>query len=58
MMSERMRDESRVARIVPTARQTLGDAQPLFDLAQQQNAAVRGEKAAVEFGDDHLARNR
>ena len=41
-VGKRIRDERRMGRIAQATRQPLGDAQFLFDLAQQQNAAVRG----------------
>ncbi|MBU6529228.1 hypothetical protein JMJ47_003987 (plasmid) [Methylocystis sp. MJC1] len=37
-----MRDESRIA---DRADSQLGNAQPSFDFAQQQNAAIRGQKS-------------
>ena len=41
-VGKRMRDESRMGRIAQATPLPLGDAQFLFDLAQQQNAAVGG----------------
>ncbi len=38
--------------------QAIGDAKALFDLAQNQNAAVRRQQTAIEFGDDCLAGDR
>jgi hypothetical protein len=35
-----------------------GDAKPLLDLAQNHNAAIRRQQAAVEFDVDCLAANR
>ena len=49
---------SGLARIVDAGGQTLGDTQPLLDLAQSQHAAVGRQQAAVEPGDDRLAANR
>jgi hypothetical protein len=39
-------------RVLYAVRQALGDAEPALDLGQDQNAAVRGQPAAVE-GDVH-----
>jgi hypothetical protein len=44
-----------VARVGQAGGQGLGDPQARLDLAQQQHAAVRGEPAAIEAGDDFLA---
>ena len=40
-VGESMRDLIRCARILDTASETISDAQPLLDLAQHQDAAVR-----------------
>jgi hypothetical protein len=45
-------------RIFDTGCQTIGDAKPLFNLAQHQNAAVRRQQATVEFSDDGVAGDR
>jgi len=37
------------------AAREIGDPQARLDLAQQQYAAVRGEPAVIETGDDFLA---
>jgi hypothetical protein len=44
-----------VARIADAGGESLGDAEPLFDLAQQQHASIGGQQATVEIGDDRLA---
>ena len=46
------------ARIGDASGKTVGDAEAGFDLPQRQHAAVRGELAAVETGDDRLATDR
>ena len=38
--------------------QAIGDANALFNLTQHQNAAVRRQQTAIEFGDDGLAGDR
>ncbi len=38
--------------------QTISDAKAVFDLAQRQNAAIGGQQAPVEFGDNGLAGDR
>lgn len=48
----------RIAPVPQARRQTIGDPQPAFDLAQQQDAAVRRQPATVERDDNPLARNR
>ena len=40
------------------AYEAVGDAEALLDLAQRQDAAVRGELPAIEAGDDGLAMDR
>jgi hypothetical protein len=47
-----------VARIADAGGESLDDAEPLFDLAQQQHAAIGGQQATVEIGDDRLAADR
>ena len=44
-----------VAPVPDAARQRLGQAEPAFRLAQQNQAAVRGDQAAVEIGGHLLA---
>ena len=46
------------ARIGDASGKTVGDAKASFDLPQRQHAAVRGELAAVERGNDRLAAER
>jgi len=46
------------ARVLDAGSHALGDAKPLRDLAQNHNAAVRRQQAAVEFDDDCLAASR
>ena len=46
------------ARVHDAGGQAIGDAKALLDLAQNQNAAVRRQQTAVEFGDDRLAGDR
>jgi hypothetical protein len=48
----------RCARIVEAGGQAIGHTQPPLDLAQRQQAAFRGQPAAVEAGDHGLAPNR
>jgi hypothetical protein len=45
-------DEAGVALIVEASGQRPGEAEAAIDLAQQQHAAVGGERAAREIGDD------
>jgi len=54
-LGEAVLDALRRARIIDASGQTPGDAKPLLDLTQRQQAAIRGEGAAVEAGDDRLA---
>jgi hypothetical protein len=53
-----VRDLIRCALILDTAYKTISDAQPLLDLAQHQNAAVRRQQTTVEFDDNGLAGDR
>ncbi len=57
-VSERVRDLVGRARVLDAGGDAVGDAKPLLDFAQNHNAAVRRQQAAVEFGDDCLAANR
>jgi len=51
-------DPLRQARIVDAGGQALGNAEPLFGLAQDQHAGIGGELPAVEAGDDGFAGDR
>lgn len=51
MVGQRMRDESRIA---DRADSQLGNAQPSFDFAQQQNAAIRGQKSNLATTTMHM----
>jgi hypothetical protein len=51
-------DLIRQTRVLNAGGQAIGDAKALFDLAQNQNAAVRRQQTAIEFGDDCLAGDR
>ena len=57
-VGERVRDLIRRARVFDAGGHAIGDAKALLDLAQNQNAAVRRQQTAIEFGDDSLAGNR
>src|ERR1019366_2461441 len=57
-IGEAVRDLIGRAWVLDTRRHAIGDAKALFDLAQNQNTAVRRQQAAVEFGDNCLAGNR
>ena len=46
------------ARIDHAAGQAVGDAEAVLDLAQRQNAAIRGQPPAVKTGDDGFAGHR
>ncbi len=48
-VDERMSDEIRLARIADAAGKALGDAESLLGLAEQQSAAVGGQKSAVDL---------
>ena len=39
-------------RILDTASETISDAQPLLDLSQHQDAAVRRQQTTIEFCND------
>ena len=54
-VGESVRDLIRRARVLDAGSHTIGDAQSLLDLAQNQDAAVRRQQATIEFGDDGLA---
>ena len=58
MSARRVRDLIGRTRIHDAGGEPIGDAKALLDLAQNQNAAVRRQQTAVEFGDDRLAGNR
>ena len=47
-----------IARIVDAGGETVGDFEPLLDLAQNQQTAVGRQPAAIEPGDDLVAGNR
>jgi hypothetical protein len=51
-------DLVRRAGIFDASRQSLGDLEPALDLGQQHNAAIRGQPAAIETGDNRLAADR
>ena len=54
MSAKRCTELLRRARIVDAGGETVGDFEPLLDLAQNQQAAVGRQPAAVEPGDDWL----
>jgi len=41
--------------IIDAGGKAFGQAEPVLDLAQDQQPAIRGEQAAIEAGDDRLA---
>ena len=47
-----MFDKDLVALIAKAARQPTGEPEGKIDLAQQQHAAIAGERAARKIGDD------
>jgi hypothetical protein len=47
-----------ITRIVDASGKTLGDFEPLLDLAQNQQTTVGRQPPAVEAGDNLLALNR
>jgi hypothetical protein len=47
----------RCSRIGDAAGQSLGDLELAFDLCEHQNAAARGQPAAIEGEANRLARN-
>jgi len=51
-------DALRIAWICDAGGQAVGYAETLLDLAQDQDAAVRGELPAIKAGDDGLAVDR
>lgn len=57
-VGERVYGAGGITRIVDTGGKTLGHLEPLFDLAQDQQAAVGRQLAAVKAGDDFFAGNR
>jgi len=57
-IGEAVLDPLRRARIVDAGGEAPGDAEPLLDLTQRQQAAIGRELATVETGDDGLACNR
>ena len=58
MMSARGCVTVRCARIVDAGGETIGDAQPLLDLAQHQDAAVRRQQTTIECRNDGFAGDR
>jgi hypothetical protein len=56
-VGKRVVDARRIARIPETARQSVGDAEPALDRAQQENPRIRREPTAVEGGAHSLAGN-
>ena len=57
-VGEAVRDLIGRARVLDAGGHAIGDAKPLLDLAQNQNAAVRRQQTAIEFGDNRLAEDR
>ena len=53
-----MHDAVGITRIVDAGGQTVGDFEPLLDLAQEQQTAVGRQAAAVEPGDNPFAVDR
>ena len=51
-VGQRVGDGRRIATVGNKARQALGEAKPAFGHSEQQDAAVRGQPAAVEIGCD------
>jgi hypothetical protein len=51
-------DPGRVARVVQAAGQTVRQTQALFDLAEPQQAPVRGQHAPIETDIQRLAADR
>ena len=51
-LGQRVIDEAGIAPVVETSRQRAGQNQAVIDLAEQERAAVGGEVAAGEIGDD------
>ena len=51
-VGEAVRDLIRRTRVFDAGGQAIGDAKALFDLAQNQNAAIRRQQTAIEFGDN------
>jgi len=54
-VGEAVLDPLRCARIIDAAGEAFGDAEPLLDVTQCQQAAIGREGAAVEAGDNRLA---
>ena len=53
-----MPDPLRRARVVDAGGEPIGDAEPLLDLAQGQQAAIGGQLSAVEAGNQGPAGDR
>ena len=50
-----MDDAARIAGVRHASAEHRGNTEPLFDLAQNQNTAIRGQLSAIERGCDFLA---
>ncbi len=57
-VGDRMHGAGGIARIVDASGETVGDFEPLLDLAQNQQTAVGRQPAAVEPGDNLFALDR
>jgi hypothetical protein len=53
-----MDDTARIARVRHMAAEHRGNAKPFLDLAQDENAAIRRQLAAIERGCDFFATDR
>jgi hypothetical protein len=51
-------DAVRIACVRHVSAEHRGNAEPLLDLAQNENTAIRGELSAIERGCDFLAADR
>ena len=51
-------DSLRGARVVDAGGEAIGDAEPMLNPAQGEQAAIGGELPAIEAGDQRLAGNR
>ena len=57
-LGKRVHGAAGITRIVDASGKTVGDFEPLLDLAQNQQTAVGRQPAAVEAGNDLLALDR
>ena len=57
-VSDTVRHQQRIARVIDQRREPVGNADLLLDGTEQHHAAIGGETTAIEGGGDFLAQHR